>query len=280
MIKLDALKFEKVWGYELWLASTHENGLQKDFLEYSGGEYPLLVKIINADERLSVQVHPDDETAVALEGAGNVGKTECWYVLDAKDGAKLVYGMDGERSPEELADAIKSNSLERYLNEVPVKKGDFVFIPSGTVHAIGGGLRLLEVQQSCDLTYRLYDWGRPREVHIEKGLKAIKKNPLAKVSQFGGSFECEYFSLEEIRISGAYSAFNSGEKKNPRETILFFVLEGSGRVKGGERDSEDSAEKILKSDFSSEDIFALGGKEKITFMAEDARIMKISCGEK
>lgn len=280
MIKLDALKFEKVWGYELWLASTHENGLQKDFLEYSGGEYPLLVKIINADERLSVQVHPDDETAVALEGAGNVGKTECWYVLDAKDGAKLVYGMDGERSPEELADAIKSNSLERYLNEVPVKKGDFVFIPSGTVHAIGGGLRLLEVQQSCDLTYRLYDWGRPREVHIEKGLKAIKKNPLAKVSQFGGSFECEYFSLEEIRISGAYSAFNSGEKKNPRETILFFVLEGSGRVKGGERDSESSAGKILKSDFNAEDIFALGGKEKITFMAEGARIMKISCGQK
>ena len=280
MIKLDALKFEKVWGYELWLASTHENGLQKDFLEYSGGEYPLLVKIINADERLSVQVHPDDETAVALEGAGNVGKTECWYVLDAKDGAKLVYGMDGERSPQELADAIKLNSLERYLNEVPVKKGDFVFIPSGTVHAIGGGLRLLEVQQSCDITYRLYDWGRPREVHIEKGLKSIKKNPLAKVSQFGGSFECEYFSLEEIKISGAYSAFNSGEKKNPRDTILFFVLEGSGRVKGGERDSENSAEKILKCDFKSEDIFALGGKEKITFMAEDARIMKISCGEK
>ena len=280
MIKLDALKFEKVWGYELWLASTHENGLQKDFLEYAGGEYPLLVKIINADERLSVQVHPDDECAAALEGAGNVGKTECWYVLSAKDGAKLVYGMDGERSPEELSDAIKSNSLERYLNEVPVKKGDFVFIPSGTVHAIGGGLRLLEVQQSCDLTYRLYDWGRPREVHIEKGLKSIKKNPLAKVAQFGGSFECEYFSLEEIKISGAYSAFNSGEKKNPRETILFFVLEGSGRVKGGERDSENSAEKILKSDFNSEDIFALGGKEKITFMAEGARIMKISCGQK
>lgn len=280
MIKLDALKFEKVWGYELWLASTHENGLQKDFLEYSGGEYPLLVKIINADERLSVQVHPDDERAVALEGAGNVGKTECWYVLDAKDGAKLVYGMDGERSPEELSDAIKSNSLERYLNEVPVKKGDFVFIPSGTVHAIGGGLRLLEVQQSCDLTYRLYDWGRPREVHIEKGLKAIKKNPLAKVAQFGGSFECEYFSLEEIKISGAYSAFNSGEKKNPRDTVLFFVLEGSGRVKGGERDSGNSAEEILKCDFKPEDIFALGGKEKITFMAEGARIMKISCGQK
>lgn len=280
MIKLDALKFEKVWGYEFWLASTHENGSQKDFLEYAGGEYPLLVKIINADERLSVQVHPDDECAVALEGSGNVGKTECWYVLDAKDGAKLVYGMDGEHSSEELSDAIKSNSLERYLNEVPVKKGDFVFIPSGTVHAIGGGLRLLEVQQSCDLTYRLYDWGRPREVHVEKGLKSLKKNPLAKVAQFAGGFECEYFSLEEIKVQGAYSAFNSGEKKNPRDAILFFVLEGSGRVKGGERDSENPAESVFKSDFNSEDIFALGGKEKITFMTEGARIMKISCGKK
>ena len=203
MIKLDALKFEKVWGYELWLASTHENGLQKDFLEYSGGEYPLLVKIINADERLSVQVHPDDECAVALEGAGNVGKTECWYVLDAKDGAKLVYGMDGERSPEELADAIKSNSLEKYLNEVPVKKGDFVFIPSGTVHAIGGGLRLLEVQQSCDLTYRLYDWGRPREVHIEKGLKSIRR-------VFGVQFGRE-------KKSARHGSFFRARRKRARE---------------------------------------------------------------
>lgn len=278
MVKLDALKFEKVWGYELWLASTHANGMQKDFAEYAGGEYPLLVKIINADEKLSVQVHPDDESAVALEGAGNVGKTECWYVLDAKPGAKLVYGLDGEHSSDDLADAIQSNSLEKYLNEVPVKKGDFVFIPSGTVHAIGGGLRLLEVQQSCDLTYRLYDWGRPREVHIEKGLKSIKKNPLSKVAQFGGHFECDYFSLEEIQISGAYSAFNSGERKNPRDTVLFFVLEGSGRVRGNE--SENPAEKIPAIDFKAEDVFALGGKEKITFMAEGARIMKISCGQK
>lgn len=279
MIKLDALKFEKVWGYELWLASTHANGMQKEFAEYSGGEYPLLVKIINADETLSVQVHPDDATAVALEGAGNVGKTECWYVLDAKPDAKLVYGLNGEHSSDDLADAIKSNSLEKYLNEVPVKKGDFVFIPSGTVHAIGGGLRLLEVQQSCDLTYRLYDWGRPREVHIEKGLKSIKENPLLRVAPFDKDFECEYFSLEEIKVSGAYSAFNSGEKESPRDTILFFILEGSGRVRGGETDP-GKAEKTPAADFKVEDIFALGGKEKITFMAEGARIMKISCGKK
>ncbi len=277
MLKLDALKFEKVWGYELWLASTHESGVQKEFLEYAGGEYPLLVKIINADETLSVQVHPDDEAAAALEGAGHVGKTECWYVLEAKPGARLVCGLSGEHSPEELADAIKSNSLERHLNEVPVKKGDFIFIPSGTVHAIGGGLRLLEVQQSCDITYRLYDWGRPREVHVEKGLKSIKKNPSEKAAQFAQHFECEYFSLEEIKISGAYSAFNPGEKKNPRDAILFFVLEGSGRVRGGE--PENPAEKIPAVDFKAEDIFALGGKEKITFMTEGARIMKISCGQ-
>lgn len=280
MLKLDALKFEKVWGYELWLASTHKNGLQTAFLEYAGGDYPLLVKIINADEKLSVQVHPDDETAVALEGAGNVGKTECWYVLEAKPGAKLVYGLKGGHSLKELAEAVRAGALENFLNEVPVQKGDFVFIPSGTVHAIGGGLRLLEVQQSCDLTYRLYDWGRPRELHAEKGLKAIKEHPLANVAPFHDDFECDYFSLEEITISGAYSAFNPGEKQSPRDIILFFVLEGSGRIRSAECAQGNPAEKIPASDFKAEDMFALGGKEKVTFMSEGARIMKISCAQK
>ena len=280
MLKLDALKFEKVWGYELWLASTHENGVQKEFLEYAGGEYPLLVKIINAEEKLSVQVHPDDATAAALEGGGNVGKTECWYVLSAKPGAKLVYGLNGAYSSEELSQAMKSGTLGNFLNEVPVKKDDFIFIPAGTVHAIGGGLRLLEVQQSCDITYRLYDWGRPREMHVEKSLKSIKQNPLSQIAQFGKKFECEYFRMEEIEISGSYSEMNSGEKNSPRDVTLFFVLEGSGKVRGGGRENENSAEKILECDFEAEDIFALGGKEEITFIAENAKIIKISGGKK
>ena len=155
MIRLDSLKFDKIWGYEKWLASTHKAGVQKEFLSALGGSYPLLVKIIKADSSLSVQVHPDDDTAVQLEGEGNVGKTECWYVLNAAPDAQLVYGLNGTYTAEELKAAIDANKLDSYLNLVPVKKDDFIFIPAGTVHAIGGGLTLLEVQQSCDITYSL-----------------------------------------------------------------------------------------------------------------------------
>ena len=198
MIKLSAIKSEKLWGYELWIASTHPAGCQEDFKKYCGGDNPLLVKIIQADEALSVQVHPDDKLAVELEGSGNRGKTECWYVLGAKPGAKLVYGLKKDYSARELSEAIKQTRLEDYLNYEEIKKGDFIFIPAGTVHAIGGGLRLLEVQQSCDLTYRLYDYGRPREIHVEKGLKSVKNLSCEKIGQFPGRFSCGYFSLKEI----------------------------------------------------------------------------------
>lgn len=127
MKKLTAIKSEKIWGYELWTASTHPNGCQKDFLELCGKPYPLLVKVIQANESLSIQVHPDDEMAVELEGEGNVGKTECWYVLSADEGAKLVYGLKGKYSDEELASAIESATLEKYLNYVEVHAGDFYF---------------------------------------------------------------------------------------------------------------------------------------------------------
>ena len=162
MLKLNAIQLDKIWGYEQWIASTHENGLQQDLLNAMGGNYPLLVKIIQANENLSIQVHPDDDSAKLLEGNDAVGKTECWYVLDALPDASLVYGLKKQYTKEQIKDAILNNTLEDFLNIVPVSKGDFIFIPAGTVHAIGKGLRLLEIQQSCDTTYRLYDWGRDR----------------------------------------------------------------------------------------------------------------------
>lgn len=260
MLKLEAIKMDKVWGYEMWIASTHPNGCQKNFMDYCGGLYPLLVKVIQADQSLSVQVHPDDPTAALLEGPGNVGKTECWYILDAKPGAKLVYGLNGNPSREKLEDAIAKNALDPFLNQVEVKKGDFIFIPSGTVHAIGGGIRLMEVQQSCDITYRLYDWGRPREIHVQKGLASIKNEGLNKISSFPGRFECEYFSLEEIKLQGEFSFENSAEKK-AGGVVLFYVLEGSGSVDG--------------QDFEAENIFALAPGEKISFKSANARLLKI-----
>ena len=164
-----------------------------------GASYPLLIKLIQANEILSVQVHPDDDYARIHENSA--GKTECWYILDAEPGASLIYGLNGEYSREELRHAIENNSLDSYLQSVPVTKGDFVFIPAGTVHAIKGGPRLLEIQESSDITYRLYDWGRAREVHVEKGLDVIKPECNKRVfsfAPFAGRFTCPYFTLEKI----------------------------------------------------------------------------------
>lgn len=261
MKKLNAILSEKIWGYEQWIASTHPNGLQKEFLEECGGDYPLLVKVIQADDTLSIQVHPDDALAVELEGPGNRGKTECWYVLDAAPNAKLVYGMKEDYPSEVLAKAITETKLEDYLSFVSVKKGDFIFIPAGTVHAIGAGLRLMEVQQSCDLTYRLYDWGRGREVHIEKGLKVIKSEEMIPVAPFGKEFECEYFRMEKIDVKDDWS-YTCPERSKPEGVELLYVISSEKAVSGGQ-------------EMKAEDIFAVqpGETVKVSGKAEIMRII-------
>ncbi len=270
MIKLNAVKAEKVWGYELWIASTHPNGPQKDFVD-AVKDYPLLVKIIQADDTLSVQVHPDDKTAVSLEGNDARGKTECWYVLDAKDDAKLVYGLNNVYTKEELSQSIESKTLENCLNYVNVKKGDFIYIPSGTVHAIGGGLRLLEVQQSCDITYRLYDWGRPRELHIQKGLDSIKNEKPLTVKPFDESFSCEYFDIQQVNINGGWSMMSFDHHRQALDWTLVYVVEGSGYLHNTPKG--EKAQSEIK--FKAEDIFAIAPGEKLT-MEGKAKVMKIT----
>ena len=218
MIAPKPLFFEKIWGCEYWIASAYKGASQKDFIAAFGKDFPLLVKVIQADERLSVQLHPDDKAAILLEGEGNRGKTECWYILDAAEGANLICGLKNGCSRRELREAIQENRLEDYLNIVPVCKGDFVFIPAGTVHAIGGGIRLLEVQQSSDITYRLYDWGRPRELHIEK--------------PFSRRFDCRYFSLETLSVRGKTELHMQEAGDTPRPELLF-VVSGSGTAAAG-----------------------------------------------
>lgn len=266
MIKLNPIESKKIWGYELWLASTHPNGLQEDFKSACKGEYPLLVKIIQANDTLSIQVHPDDDWAVKLEGSGNRGKTECWYVLDAADDAKLVYGIKEGYTNEVLAKAIQNNDLEKYLEFVNVKKGDFIYIPAGTVHAIGSGLRLLEVQQSCDLTYRLYDWGRGREVHIEKGLSVIKYEDMMPVAPFAGEFDCKYFSLETVNVKGGWSilATNGNE---PKDVQLLYVISSQKAVIKTGKDK-------FPTTINAEEIYAILPGEKITIEGT-AQIMRI-----
>ncbi|MFN7143673.1 MAG: type I phosphomannose isomerase catalytic subunit, partial [Myxococcota bacterium] len=135
-------------------------------------DFPLLVKILDVRETLSVQVHPDDEAAVRLIGAPH-GKHEGWVVLRAEPGARVAYGLNREMSRDELRERALSGAIEQDLAWLPVKAGDVIDVPPGTVHAIGGGVLFYEVQQPCDLTWRLYDWGRGRELHLDHALEVV-----------------------------------------------------------------------------------------------------------
>jgi mannose-6-phosphate isomerase len=143
----------------------------------AGAEFPLLVKTLFPREKLSVQVHPNDEQAGAL-GLGR-GKTECWYVLSAEPGAELALGFREGISHDEIRAAIANGTLEEKLNYLPVKAGDLVFVDAGTVHSIGPGMVILETQEYSDITYRLYDFGRPRELHVDAGLAVTRTSSSA-----------------------------------------------------------------------------------------------------
>lgn len=266
MYELKPFVSEKIWGYERWIVSTHgageslvaktEDGSTDVPLSKIIGDYPLLLKVIQANDTLSVQVHPDDEYAGKHENSR--GKTECWYVLDAKPNTTLICGMTGDYSAEELRAAILENRLEPYMRSVPVEKGDFIFIPAGTVHAINGGLRLLEVQESSDITYRLYDWGRGREVHVEKGLAVTKHLKSDPIKNFKGPFSCEYFTLERMDIVAV-----PVEITDAKDFVLF-VIEGNGNI-------ETQGKKI---NCNAEDTFYCPAGEKIK--ATELSLMKIT----
>ena len=136
--------------------------------------FPLLIKFLFPREKLSVQVHPDDEAARRI--GQPCGKTECWYVLDAQPGAQVALGLKPGATKQQLAEAIQEKRAEFLLNWVPINKGELIYVPAGTVHTIGPGSVLVETQQNSDTTYRLYDYGRPRELHVEQGLAAAKEN--------------------------------------------------------------------------------------------------------
>lgn len=179
------------------------------------GEFPLLIKLLDAKELLSVQVHPDDAYAAANEG-GKLGKTEAWVVLSCESGAKLAYGVDTHGR--DLREMAAAGEIESALNWVSVRPGDVFYIPAGTVHALGGGIQCYEVQQSSDVTYRFWDWGRvgrdgkPRELHTEKALDVTRTGDIlpkcegATALCKGGSITYfiadENFELARLNVSG------------------------------------------------------------------------------
>lgn len=169
-MKLERKFVEKPWGRtELPPMFDAPHGERIGEVWFTGdGELPLLAKYIFTSERLSIQVHPDDEQA-RTRGLPR-GKSECWYILDAEPGATLGLGLKHAVSKDELRVAALDGSIEQLMDWRPVSAGDFVFVPAGTIHAIGGGISLLEFQQNTDVTYRLYDYGRPRELHLDDGV--------------------------------------------------------------------------------------------------------------
>ena len=252
---------------ECWAISAHPNGdctiaegtyagkklselwsEQPELFGNVGGDrFPLLIKIIDAKADLSIQVHPDDEYAGKNEN-GSLGKTECWYILDAPEGATLVVGHNA-KTKEELKSMIHEGRWSEFYREVPVKKGDFIQIDPGTVHAIKGGLQILETQQNSDITYRVYDYdrltdGKPRELHVEKSIdvitvpaKSVEDSVInvaqGKDNQLNLLMSCNYYRVWKLDVTESMSF----EQEYP--FLIMSVIEGEGTING---------EKIKKGD--------------------------------
>ena len=245
MFKLNPFFSEKVWGYEKWNLSTHRNGCStidasgENLHDYLNEDLPILIKIIKAEDSLSVQVHPDDQFANTHENDN--GKTECWYILEAEEGASLICGLKSGLDKDQLANILADNQIEDYLESVQVKAGDMIYIPAGTVHAIQGGIKLLEVQQSSDVTYRIYDWGRDREIHIEKGLQVIDYAGVhsgGKIENFT-KLETPYFNVEKVVINGTYE----NQVLDGFQTIT--VTKGTGTISKGNQKIELNPEDTV-----------------------------------
>lgn len=182
------------------------------------GQFPLLLKLLDAAQPLSVQVHPDDEAATRL-GEPDVGKTEMWHVLESTPGAELICGLDPTVTPEIFAQAVQDGGIERFMRRIPSPAETSVFVPAGTVHAIGAGIFLAEIQQNSNITYRIYDWGRvdtqgrARELHVDKALQVLQfgeespgaAQPLA-LAEEGATRHilaaCRYFAAERVQLHG------------------------------------------------------------------------------
>ena len=207
-----------------------------------GLTFPLLFKLIDANENLSIQVHPGDE--LAAERHNSYGKTEMWYVVDADPGAELIIGFKNDCNRDEYLDALEDDEIEKLLQKVLVKKGDVFFIPAGLVHAIGKGVVVAEIQQSSDITYRIYDYnrtddqGNERELHTDQALDAINfsasKNPKTQykslLNEITSLVDCEYFTTNIIRFDEAVTR-NYGTIDS---FVVYMCLEGNFAIEFNE----------------------------------------------
>lgn len=285
-LKFKNLYYDKIWGGrdlekyrnnlpegkigESWDVACHKHGMSivangeysgerfDDLIKKLGNKllgdkinlekFPLLIKLINAKDNLSVQVHPNDKYAAEVEG--ELGKTETWYVVDAFEGANLVVGTKN-CTKEQFESALKNGTLDKYLNRVPVKKGDVYFVKSGLVHAIGQGVIIAEIQQSSDTTYRVYDYNRGRELQVKKAMDVIDFSLKGKRSK-GLKVEDEnynktYFNLCDKFSLEVYDVKTSVKETSDKERFYIFTcVGGEGKIyyKGG-NEKINSGDSIL-----------------------------------
>lgn len=214
---------EKVWG-ATDLSPWYPHQAKKIGEVWFEADLPLLVKFIFTTERLSVQVHPDDAFAGAHENCR--GKTEMWYVLRADPGAQVGIGFRESLTREQLREAALDGRIERLLNWIDVRAGDAFFMPPGTVHAIGPGLAMCEIQQHSDVTYRLYDYGRPRELHLEKGVQ-VALTEATRPCAVRLPIDCPYFHSELFELTAPMRYQPEAARFH-----VVIVLAGSGTIAG------------------------------------------------
>jgi len=208
------------------------------------GRFPLLIKFIDAAEKLSVQVHPDD-AYVREHGLQDMGKSECWYILDAPDEG-LIMGLKEPVEPEALREAVRSGRIEEILRYQPIQAGELAFCPAGTVHSITPPTALVEIQQNSDLTYRLYDWhrvgldGRPRELHVDQAIEVVKEvdpevlkpqSRMLTVSPFVWEqlVDCDKFAVSRWQVESRCM-----RKQRPDEFEILICIGGAGRIRTSE----------------------------------------------
>lgn len=259
LIWLEPVYKEMIWGSETWTISAHPNGdcrisagsfagmtlsqlwdaHPELFGAKAGSRFPLLVKIIDAKDDLSIQVHPDDAYAAVHEN-GSLGKTECWYILDCKEDAQIVIGHHAS-SKAEVEAMIREKRWNDFIRVIPVHKGDFFQIDPGCLHAIKGGTLILETQQSSDITYRVYDYdrlsdGKPRQLHMEQSIDVIKApfeahETTQTVTELDGGTKthlvtCPFYTVDRYDVSGACTL------SFPYGFTNVSILEGQGAVNG------------------------------------------------
>lgn len=277
---------------ECWAISSHENGdceilngkykgmtlsnlwnTHKElFGNTPGDKFPLLTKILDANDNLSVQVHPNDEYAKNNEN-GEFGKTECWYIIDCDDDAEMIFGHNA-KSREELEHMISNNQWSDLLRRVKVNKGDFFYVPSGTIHALCKGTLVLETQQNSDTTYRVYDYdridseGNKRELHVNKSIDVTTVPHIENKTNYNAvendNFELTTFVSNEFFSVHKLDIFNEYISTQDKPFALYSVIEGNGRLISGPNkyDLSKGDNFILPSNFGE---FKFDGNMQIIF---------------